>query len=1837
MQATKEIAYLREHLEALTQMYNALSPLLDQLKELLNKQAFIPPSLEDSVKEQLSQIISSQKELLDRYALLGFGITPTEIPTMDAELEKHFKFLTEKQAFAEIILFVNSLHSTAPDIESELEKERSAVVGFNYAESSIEECQTALGKYFLLKQTLEETDAQKKFKLIMDQLYSVFNFQIVYGLNINAITYSDPDPAMIPSTSSIVQSKVATSVPEPEEAIEDPVDTSSATAETSSEKNSAENIAENSTIQTSEATDTADSIAIENELTWEVLGISKPDAVCYEVDNAEMEVGIYPKQKKFGVSNFKKDIMRGYTSEKILLMESAFDNNGVNAHSISRLFNREDKDFITAAEKLVQAGYFKEYTLKKNFFESYEPYYVLTPNGVKAFTTKEAAAVMDRRPAKTYTRDESIPDRANSLLTRIIDWKTKELMHEVCPSGDYGSSKTVLGTNHFVEFFSLSKSDKTYVYAGIFSSDIEEFSILKRDLETFEPHINVLMIVGMTICHAQTLANWIKGFLFAISPDTSIYYYDMETEQYYFQTDDSVATLYEDVPDENDSDSEVPTGVAKPSEVNNIYETTPTTATEEVTLLTDITTSNHELTEETIEEITNNEPVEDPASKQTDMTPVLDPPIATLTTNIQVVKSGSKSAVPALSSTDITDYTLNYQKMLASDKFYCATAYLTALANKHREFKSARCQLAYALNDPQANCTYSSDQLFSVYFTEYNQLSEYYTVSAVLRNYFLDQCSYDYSLQMLQGSISSFELLQKNVSLNQAVYMIQQFKSQNHRGIDFYADYRQKKRETFEETLRYIQAEARELYDNYCHGKDSGFTMRFINTKKLLYSDGTDIATFLEAIQTDNREYLPLIIDHLSSTYIKDGMDIEVESIDTEKIYIAIDDAWNRANTDNKHNKSSRLVGSRRMNLYKLLHRMVSVLCNYVSTVGSTAINDDDPGFIAYKRSKKSLVETLENAISYIHNNPAPTLDEIAGQHVLEYTIKTLLSRLDGSYEESTLRYFYLEFLQNDQVLLNDEYLPVLEDVAEIEELSVLSRIEAHYKSTPASLEQRLNSILNGADDYGSARLIQAYLKAHPSMIDNKALLDISIEKAITYPRKDMETRRCEFIEDLDLAQSYGQIDNTTEDRKETFIQIMDSWYDWAIESGNYGFFYKILTAIRLKIKEDAQVRAIDLERNLTLYKAALVDWEENEQLSSAIAQISARIETQNYAAAEDLLNRLIAGDLDTNIEFIQNDYLAEFLKEYTLNSTKAGKPSSTLQASLSRGHNKDSRAAGKLIDNWPKGNGTSTTKISDLLTTLGFAVEKVTSQPPIQGKDHFQVTLKRPSNGRKSNYKHPISAFGSEAEEKGFRVINIFGKMDASRLIDTFKEIGTAKNTLVLLDYALLLPDRRELARRTKTELNGKTFVVIDRVVLVYLASHYSETAVNRMLMAVTMPFTSYQPYVSDSSKIMPQEIFMGRKTELDKIESASGINIVYGGRQLGKSALLRMAQKNINNDENGDRAVLVDIKGLDYKAAAKKISTAFFDEKVLLSEHITDDWDELSRNIKNRLRGTTPGKPIPYLLLLMDEADVFIESCEAVDYRPFDALKDIQSIGSDRFKFVVAGLRNIVRFKKNIALSNNSVLTHLSSLTVTPFKSTEARELLEVPLSYLGFRFPEDSKTEMLISTIFGTTNYFPGLLQLYCSKLIEALQRDYAGYNEDETPPYIVKEAHIKKVLSDKTLEQQIREKYFITLKVDEDDYYYLIALLTAFNYHNNKGQNGCDAIDIIDIADSYGISKIAKLSRDKVTALMEEMRELNVLQQIGNGKYRFARHSFCQMMGNKSQIEDEIMAYAVEQGE
>jgi hypothetical protein len=1471
---------------------------------------------------------------------------------------------------------------------------------------------------------------------------------------------------------------------------------------------------------------------------------------------------------KFGAKEFRKDMCKQPLTEKMCCLLECIEEYGYSVKSLAEKNDNGYEIYKTATEKLYQFGYLKRYIL-----DGMGEFFTLSPRGERILYTKEAVGFINQMlKEKISNQDEGehIEDSTNSAMTRLMAYDSACKQRILFPDYEFDTCNSVFGTDYFMIGYSMNGKKNFQWFAGVVTEDPAELQQFKDVVAEKAGAEESLVVYGVSLEHAKKVASWMQKEL---GKEAALIYYTSKLEN-------NVYAL------ENDLPAEPKTG--EPVE--------------------------DEITDESVEL-----PEEEPEQETEDS-----------------YETEEKSTVSEQTLTDEKrmEYIAAYQEMIACDKIYAASAYLKALAGKYDAFEQHYRQLAYAMNDPMEHCTYNSDTIFQIFYGESEPVSDYYVVAAALRNYFLDQYSYDYSAQQLYDMFKKSTLLTENQSLEEIVYELMEFKNRQKRGVDRYADYREKERGEWEKQLAKICHEAKEYYESYKNGnfKESTSHKRFLETTKLLFGADSDLCQYLKAVSEDDREMLEILEEFLADTYVKDQAVICVENIDQAKTNSVMDEFWNRA-ADNMFfaKKTSDLMGSLRMNLFKRVHKIVSILCNYVSLMQASFNSSDDAALVEYKKIRTPLLHHMDEMIVALSEKDSGDWKERAGKAVLQQTLKELKSRLSGEYKEGSYQFYYIDFLKNDKVLLDEDALPILDEVFELPDFSVLSRIQLHCTEKEQEFAERMQEIFEGEDDYGSAELILQYWKWLDYPLSPEDAEKYDIDKAIVYPLRDLENKRKEFIEDIELAQSYGQIDNTAENGKELILQIAESWYSRAVETRNYGFFGKILKEFREKIKKDAQVRAVDLKRNLDAYLKQNPDWEKEELIREAVAQIKNRIEQQNYAAAEDLLNRVLTQDLDPEFQFKEEDYLEEFLDEYDVNYRKTANSGTTLKALMNTSKiNKDIKGGNKLLENWPKGAGTNETTLKVLLSTFGFQLESVQREAPVLGKiENYTVKLKRPENGRKSNYKHPIAAFGSEAEEKGFRVICLFGKTDASRLIDTFKEVGNAKHTLVLLDYALPLAERRILARKTKTDLSGKIFAVVDRVVLVYLAKHYTETAMNRMLMAVIMPFASYQPYIDKSVDIMPQEIFIGRKYELEKIESPTGINIVYGGRQLGKSALLRMAKKDIDHNENGDRAVLVDIKDLDYKASARKISAALFDEGILKEEHITEDWSELARDLKKRLKDTDDS--IPYFLLLLDEADTFIDSCESIKYWPFDMLKDIQSVGMGRFKFVVAGLRNIVRFKREAALGNNSVLTHLESLTVKPFKAMEARELLEVPLSYLGFRFPEDNETEVLISTILGTTNYFPGLLQLYCTKLIEAMQRDYAGYSESETPPYLVKKEHIKKVLAEQTLQEEIRKKFFITLVVGDDDYYYIIALMVAYLYHENKSENGCSADELLELAEGYSIKKILTLGKEQLAALMEEMRELYVLQNTSEGRYRFTRYSFCQMMGTIPQINDELEKY------
>ncbi|MGN0299681.1 MAG: hypothetical protein ACI4C1_10960, partial [Lachnospiraceae bacterium] len=1182
-------------------------------------------------------------------------------------------------------------------------------------------------------------------------------------------------------------------------------------------------------------------------------------------------------------------------------------------------------------------------------------------------------------------------------------------------------------------------------------------------------------------------------------------------------------------------------------------------------------------------------------------------------------------------------------RMLIDGKMYCAMAYLNGAAQINRYFEAASQQLAYALNDPMKVCHYRSDEIFSVYAENIDDASEYYKVAAVLRTYFMNHIQHDYSADYLFNSVNQSAILEDNSDLSQILYKLLKFKEEIEKGIDAYADYRSKTQAEWEKKLTVVRECAENAYEHFIlrHRSEKTSNRRFVIAKNMLLKQGSEMATMLKTVAENNTDKMQEICEMLQVFFIKEGENIAITNVDNTKINEFIDSYWEKAMSEMHTVKvTSDLMSDLRSNLYNIIMKIVKITCNWVEIFDSNHIPKNDKGMERYKQERDTLIEQMNNSVENLENLFVEVKEEhlawAAGIRVLIATLKELIHRLEGDYSEESYNYFYIDFLKGGYIQLTEDYTPDFRAMfLDIEGFTFFDRIKKHCESRVDEIvhfEKRMEEIFNEyGDDYGCAALIEEYSK----QVEGISLLHdkYDLNESLRFAQNDAAQRLSQFVEDLELAQSYGQFDNSQEDKKEKILENVNEWYLYCTQTRNLGFFKKILKEYKNKIREEAKNRGSVLVGELNRFKKNNETLLDDEKIVEMLEKIQKMLEIQNYTVAEDLLNRIVNNDLEDSFDFFGVDFLNDFYDKYDYFYRKVADSSMSMNTLLLNvnSRNKDARGGKRLVENWPKNGGhLGEQKLKFLLTDLGFDVSQVQEQEKFNNRiENYNVTLKNPENGRKSNFKHPIAAFGSGAIQNAFRIICLYGKFDADRLIDVENNMGSAKHTIVLLDYALSQPERKRLARKIKQVGGHKIFAVLDRVMLMYLADNYSETAINRMLMMLMMPFAYYQPYIEGSGVVMPPEMFMGRKEELEQIESSTGANIVYGGRQLGKSALLRMAKNNINGNENHDRAVLIDIKDKNYQEAARKIGHTLYDEGILTEEIETEDWNELARAIKKRLLSKTEER-IPYLLLLLDEADHFIASCEPINYQPFDALKDIQSVGSDRFKFVVAGLRNIVRFNKEVALGRNSVLTHLKAITVTPFKVKEARELLEIPLYYLGFRLQQER--DSLISLILASTNYFPGLIQLYCAKLVEAMKKnDYAGYDEGSTPPYEIQVNHIKKVLADVEFRKQIQEKFDITLEVDEDHYYYIIALLLARLYHTYGSEEGYSPEDIKQEADNYEIPCMQSMSVENIAALMEELRELNVLRVTSKNHYLYYRYSFFQMMGSVEEVDEKILKY------
>lgn len=1856
-------------LEKLRRQFADFQEDCSKLLKSIENDDFLDSETAVGVQNTLANITTIQNQLGTIYQNLSLGSLPQKLTEAAENIGSLQQELSLKAEFIAAVDFFNDLHCRKAEIEEILIAQKESLKNISIESLSIAEAKKQLQKYVEFKQFY---DGEKN---LMIKVSIQFGYELIYNLIENKAGYYT-DTITVPAEDKA-----------------EPVTDEATEAEANSVANEAKKDKEGIDLAAVAEDKAGPAFVMPTapmpEDIFSSVTIEPEISRAADKENKQITASIATRERK-------KLIDIGYTFDCV---KELHRKSLVNAKWILATNGKLSKK--TVGDSLDKVNFTLENLKKYGYAVKYDCgndrcFYTITSRGFKAFN------YMLKKDSKALYMQHHFIERKN-VVDHLVESKAFELML-LCVS--FADIIRCLSVEQYMQvtYDYFDRNGKFWLARGCIAKDNNElitliiafnlcdaneavrlYKALSNKQDNWKSVTSVIFIAFKESC-IKALCSWLDEVLGNDFADKAKYYYTLDKEQL-CSYDDHIITEFDELAEvavnvmatEEQSAESKPEKTAAVNDAAEVQtgetvavndaaeaqtgETVTGSDAAEVQTGETVTGSNDVQKSETedksapsAEAETASEPAKAPAIAEKENDSVIDETpadaaemaVASDTNKKQTGSAADDFVLHPLTQQEKEEYYATYKKILMTGKTYCACAYLKRLAELDASFKDEYLQLAYAVNDPLAACTYNSDQIANTYLADGYEHNSYYLAAAILRNFYSNQCLYDYAIDSMMDSFAEDKLLVSNDKLKHLIDILRMFKKEHHCGMGKFADYKKSDIAALKAKLDIF---AKRAMEQSKLASEQSYNVaitnaRFGKTLEYLFRGNSDLASFLDMIAEKEKDEaaIELMKQYLQEHFIKENAPVAVENINSNKIDELIDIAWDVAgNLIRNKKKTSKLVSGPRVNLRHRLEEIGKLISEYLVTVEQiNNADEDDKAYPAYQKAYKTTSRLFQEIIAEYEAEAKQADKDYGYKLVLIQILKEIYAKMKGDNPEFTGKYFYLPFLGDSHVLLNANYQPEYRDIKELPAMGTLARIEKHAfegGDMSVDLQVRLKGIMEkdtdivqsiiSDDNYGSLHLLTGYINDQQPGFEAEFMKNFRVAMALDFAKKQAKKEFEDFSDELALFQSYGQIDNTEENKKEIILQTAGLLYEAAQEDDNYGFFEKVLVEFKNKIQRDAVVQGDALKQNLENFLLAHQELKENEAANKLIERIRQCIDSQKYSSAEELLNRLENDDYESLQELEMKDYLQDFLNHYNNYIKSVANNDKTLRAQVKpyRTANKDTRAAERLLNAWPKGN--NDIRPDELLSSLGFKLASVDKMDKVDGKfPSFFVKLQKALGGRVNNYNYPVPAFGSLGETDGFRIVYIFGAYDAERLVEIFNNIGDEKHTLIILDYALKESARRRLALLVKGKANCKIFAVLDRVILKYLYDNYSEQTITKQLLHIIMPFAYYQPYVADSSKPMPSELFIGRKEELKKIKDVNGVNIVYGGRQLGKSALLMKAKKDIDKNESGDRAVYIDIKGRNYSETALKISEELVIADILEKKEITSDWRELAMSIRMRLKDED--KPIHYFLLLLDEADAFLDSCKDVQYKPFDALKDIQAVGEGRFKFVVAGLRDVLRFEHEAALNDNSVLPQLSSMTVKPFKYAEAKELLEYPLSYLGFRFRDDVETDTLVSAILSHTNSFPGMLQLYCTKLIEAMKNGYAGYKEAGTPPYYVSEDHIKKVLGEDNLQEEIRQKFFITLTVGSDNYYLLIAMITAYLYKNDEGI--CvTPNDVLTFAKDFEIKDIAALSPEKVAALMEEMRELNVLQHNGEHGYRFTHFSFFQMMGTKAYLDQELEKY------
>lgn len=523
----------------------------------------------------------------------------------------------------------------------------------------------------------------------------------------------------------------------------------------------------------------------------------------------------------------------------------------------------------------------------------------------------------------------------------------------------------------------------------------------------------------------------------------------------------------------------------------------------------------------------------------------------------------------------------------------------------------------------------------------------------------------------------------------------------------------------------------------------------------------------------------------------------------------------------------------------------------------------------------------------------------------------------------------------------------------------------------------------------------------------------------------------------------------------------------------------------------------------------------------------------------------------------------------------------------------------------------------------MGYECSKIRrlEDMPKSGERRFiEITDVRPNRDAQ------IPAFGSKLGGR-LRVLLVWGQ-PTEDLLMTYADHDQSGDSLLIAHFGTMSAAARAKFA-TRVERTGGPVAILDDAALAYLAA-----CGNRQLgvaMSILMPFAAVNPYIRMKRGAVAEEMFYGRDLERVQVIDPDGTQVLYGGRGLGKSALLRYAAEKFESSaEAGQRiAIYLSLDSVAAGAAFSKdalwvgLRNELTKREVLpaptgKAKKTGDVYDQVRAGMLDWRNKDSRNR----LLILLDESDQFFEA-DAPAFLDTKRLRDIGVVTDNNIKVVFAGLHSVQRYAKS---ARNGPFSHLAQrpTVIGPLRPQFAADLLTVPLGVLGYEFADDN----LVNRVLGYCSYQPFLLQMFGHRLVEALHAKRRDGLAVDQPPYMVTDDDVAVVERNRDLRADITSAFQDTLNLDPR--YNVIANVLAYHAFRFGFDARLQDAELREECLSWWRAGFESLDSESFRAYLNEMDGLGVVAPNTDGRgWRLRSPNVLNMIGNRSEVERQLL--------